>query len=133
MTQTAEDSETTKEQEATKSLIQLSSTKSIEILTVTHEHQVMSTQQEKRHVSRLVEKGKQLQISLPSDTTPQSQIVAQQDKMVEESIRLDEVITLPMYDLNNLTLEQMKELQTLLSHKAKQEQLRRENKKIGIT
>lgn len=49
--------------------------------------------------------------------------------MEDDLVSLDEVIMLPMYGLNNLTLEKMQDLQTLLSHKEKQEELRREHKK----
>ena len=61
--------------------------------------------------------------------TPTSQVLTPSYELDDKSVSLDEVITLPMYELNNLTLEKMQELQTLLSHKEKKEQLRREHKK----
>ena len=45
---------------------------------------------------------------------------------------LDEIITLPMCYLNTLTLDKMKELQTLLSRKEKKKQLRREKNKKHV-
>ena len=48
---------------------------------------------------------------------------------VDELVDLNEVITLPTYDLNNITLEKMHELQILLSWKAKQEQLKKEQRR----
>ena len=50
----------------------------------------------------------------------------------DESMSLNEVITLPMYDFKNLTLEKMQELQTMLSCKEKQEQLIREHKRRHV-
>ena len=47
----------------------------------------------------------------------------------ETPVSLEEVITLPKYDPNNITLEKMKNLQASLSHKKKKGKLRREFKK----
>lgn len=81
---------------------------------------------------RSSEKGKQLQLSLPNDTPSQSQDVTHAGEKDDKSVSLDEVITLPKYYLNNLTLEKMQELQILLSRKAKQEQLKREKKRRHV-
>ena len=70
------------------------------------------------------EKSKQLQLSLPNDTPSSSQDVTHAEEEDDESVNLDEVITLPKYDLNNLKLEKMQELQVLLSCKEKQDQLK---------
>ena len=63
--------------------------------------------QVKQPTSRSSEKGKKLQLSLPSDTPSQSQDVTHSGEEDDELVHLDKVITLPMYDLNNLTLEKM--------------------------
>lgn len=63
-----------KEKEAIQDLIQFLSTIPIETLTVTPIQHVKSTQKEKSPGSSA--KGKQLQISLPSDNTPWAQMMA---------------------------------------------------------
>ena len=57
---------------------------------------------------RSIEKGKQLQLSLSRSTPFRSQDVTHVEKDDDESLNLDEVITLPKYDLNNLTLDKFK-------------------------
>ena len=116
-TKLVEDEKTPKDQEDSQALIQMLSAKSIEPLTGTLEQQVTPTQERHHQISRLIEKGKQFQISLPSDTTPRSQIMTQLEEMEDESISLDEVIMLPMYDLNNLILEKIQKLQALLTQR----------------
>ena len=83
-------------------------------------------------ILRSSENGKQFQLSLPSHTPSRSQDMNHAAKEDDELVNLDEVITLPKYDLNNLTLEQIQELKTLLSHKAKQEQQIREKKRRQV-
>ena len=57
-------------------------------------------------------------------TTPLVIVIGMKDLYTRENSSLDEVITLPKYDLDNMTLDKMQNLQASLSHKTKKELLR---------
>ena len=54
------------------------------------------------------------------------------EEITYKDVSLDEVIELPMFDLNTITLEKMQILQEALKRKTRQEQLRKEHKERQV-